>query len=45
MEDYNEANPMPARLARFMFLFRTTLPDLYVSELAASVYRRLPRDC
>lgn len=31
MEDYNEANPLPTRLARFMFLFRSTLPDLYVS--------------
>jgi hypothetical protein len=31
MDEYNDANPLPARLARFMFLFRTTLPDLYVS--------------
>lgn len=30
MDEYNELYPLPTRLARFMFLFRSTLPDLYV---------------
>ena len=30
---YFEANPLPSRLATFMSLFRSTLPELYVSRL------------